>query len=577
MRARDLFAGSGWGVACRALGIEDHGVEWNEHARETRRINGLVTVGRDVRDVNGADGEYVLEIGSPPCERFTSSGHGDGHRARAEIVETVLGMNEPGDIYAAIKSLDTHHEKVALVLEPLRVLLENPYARAAVWEQVREVLPIWEAVAVKLRAWGWSVDTRVVSAAWYGVPQDRKRAILLARRDGDAVIPGETTWRVMADVFPSRVGWVQRSNNSGGSSHQRRTPEEKAVRTMRRIDQLSVTMTSKGFKWILPDGSMRTASVADMATIQTFPAGMEFAGGISDQRLQVGNAVPPLMAEALIRAALGLTLTSHDGKVDPNSKNDGGEADMTSTDTETQTARELTGSAVVKLLERVHERIRQNHPEVPEVVIVTGAGIGFGGGKWGHFRPQGWTTRTEEGDATHVHEMFMAGETLAKGGRQVLQTMLHESAHALAEHRGEKDTSRQGRWHNQVFRKTAQELGLEYKGEKADKTLGFSQVTLTAGTVEEYRDLLEALDAEIYLMVRLPGWLGGTAGSDEDDEDNGGENMGKAPKTGTASTSNNVKLTCKCEEPNIIRASKKVAAKMVVNCGDCDALFLERS
>jgi hypothetical protein len=229
--------------------------------------------------------------------------------------------------------------------------------------------------------------------------------------------------------------------------------------------------------------------------------------------------------------------------------------------------RELTGSSVVKLLERVHERIRQNHPEVPEVVIVTGSGADLGGQKWGHFRPQGWTT----GQAS-VHEMFMAGETLAKGSRQVLQTMLHESAHALAEHRGEKDTSRQGRWHNQVFRKTAEELGLEYKGGNADKTIGFSAVTLTAETVEEYKDLLEELDQEICLMVRLPGWLGG---SDQDGEQ-GGHSMGKAPQGTETKSTSNVKLTCKCEEPNIIRASKKVADKMVVNCGDCDALFLER-
>ena len=270
-----------------------------------------------------------------------------------------------------------------------------------------------------------------------------------------------------------------------------------------------------------------------------------------------------------------LTLNSHGGKVGLNSENETEEPDMNSTETQTPIVRELTGSAVVQLLERVHARIRQNHPEVPEVVIVTGAGIGFGGGKWGHFRPQGWTAK--EGDtSTHIHEMFMAGETLAKGSRQVLQTMIHESAHALAEHRGEKDTSRQGRWHNQVFRKTAEELGLEYKGEKADKTLGFSQVTLTAETVEEYKDLLDALDAEIHLMVRLPGWLGGTAGSDEDDEDNGGENMGKAPKTGPATNSNNAKLTCGCEEPNIIRASKKVAAKFVVRCDDCEELFTEK-
>lgn len=229
--------------------------------------------------------------------------------------------------------------------------------------------------------------------------------------------------------------------------------------------------------------------------------------------------------------------------------------------------RELTGSAVVKLLERVHERIRQNHPEVPEVVIVTGAGIGFGGNKWGHFRPQGWTT----GEAS-IHEMFMAGETLAKGSRQVLQTMLHESAHALAESRGKKDTSRQGRWHNQVFRKTAGELGLEFKGEKADKTLGFSAVTLTDRTAEEYADLLDALDAEIHLMVRLPGWLGGQA----EGEGQGGENMGKAPATGETKGSSNIKLTCECDDPNIVRASRKVADKLIVRCDECEQVFRER-
>lgn len=246
---------------------------------------------------------------------------------------------------------------------------------------------------------------------------------------------------------------------------------------------------------------------------------------------------------------------------------------MSSTDTQA-IIRETTGSAVVRLLERVHERIRQNHPEVPEVVIVTGAGIGFGGGKWGHFRPQGWTTNTED-KATHIHEMFMAGETLAKGSRQVLQTMLHESAHALAETRGEKDTSRQGRWHNQVFLKTAKELGLEYRGEKADKAIGFSAMTLTKETIEEYADLLKALDEEIHLMVRLPGYLGGSASGDDEDG-NGGENMGKAPKGTAAPSTSNAKLTCGCEEPNIIRASKKVAAKFVVRCDDCEELFTEK-
>lgn len=235
--------------------------------------------------------------------------------------------------------------------------------------------------------------------------------------------------------------------------------------------------------------------------------------------------------------------------------------------------RETTGSAVVRLLERVHERIRENHPEVPVVVIVTGSGADLMGQKWGHFRPRGWMTRVaEEGAATHMDEMFMAGETLAKGARQVLQTMLHESAHALAGKRGEKDTSRQGRWHNRTFVKVAEELGLEYTRGQADKSIGFSAVTLTTETLEEYADLLAELDAEIHLTVKLPFWLGGAAGGDGD-----GEGMGAKPRgTESGSTSNNLKLTCGCAEPNIIRASRKVADRLVVKCDDCDEVFGEK-
>lgn len=236
--------------------------------------------------------------------------------------------------------------------------------------------------------------------------------------------------------------------------------------------------------------------------------------------------------------------------------------------------REATDSAVVTLLEKVWTRIRQNHPELPAVVIVTGAGLGMMGGKWGHFRANGWTAKVaEEGAATSpkLDEMFMAGETLAKGARQVLQTMLHEGAHTLAKVREIQETSRQGRWHNAKFLGLAGEMGLTYAHDKADKSTGFSQVTLTDKTAEQYADLLAELDAEIHLMVSLPGWLGGDAGLD------GGENMGKAPKAPAAPNTNNVKATCGCLEPNIIRMSRKVLDLGVVRCDKCDNLFEDRS
>jgi hypothetical protein len=283
----------------------------------------------------------------------------------------------------------------------------------------------------------------------------------------------------------------------------------------------------------------------------------------------------------------GLTLHSHDGKVDnmsdetatrtqPAFPNDNrspvqGQQVMTGQPVVPATVTgDTTGSAVVSLLEDVWDRIRQNHPELPAVVMITGSGL-VGASKWGHFRANGWKIKQEgAATSTRLHEMFMAGETLAKGANQVLQTMLHEGAHTLARVRDISDTSRQGRWHNTEFRKLATELGLDHKGTSADKTHGYSYVTLTQATKDAYADLLAELDREIRLMCDLPAWMGGS--SDEDEEGNGGEKITGKPTSGKTH-SGSLKLTCECDEPNIIRASKTTADKLVVRCDDCEQLF----
>src|SRR5690606_16247200 len=54
------------------------------------------------------------------------------------------------------------------------------------------VLPVWEAYAEVLRAEGYSVATGNLHAEQYGVPQTRKRAILVARLNGEAKLPTPT-------------------------------------------------------------------------------------------------------------------------------------------------------------------------------------------------------------------------------------------------------------------------------------------------------------------------------------------------------------------------------------------------
>src|SRR5690554_3952869 len=234
------------------------------------------------------------------------------------------------------------------------------------------------------------------------------------------------------------------------------------------------------------------------------------------------------------------------------------------------------GSEIVAALEQVWDLIRANHPDLPAVVIVTGSGM-VGPPRWGHFRANGWTERAEKGAALDlaIGEMFVAGETLARGAAHTLETMLHEAAHVLAKVRGIKDTSRQGRWHNQKFRKLAEELGLEYPKESAHPQVGFSECLMTPGTREAYAQVIEDLDRAIRLTIALPEFLaaaaeGGAGHGAGEDIHHGGR---KPRQPGATSTTNNLKAVCGCPTPRIIRASRKVLEEGDIVCGKCREPF----
>lgn len=326
MIALDLFAGTGWRVACQRLGIEEMGVEIMPEARATRAANGMHTIYYDVwegLEYGDAVPEYDMLIASPPCQTFSMAGGGAGRRA----LDDVLGLIDE-KAYRDVDELrafgESHDPRTALVLTPLAHVYRD-LPRYVVFEQVPPVLPVWERCAEEMRAWGYSVWTGNLQAEMYGVPQTRKRAVLIAKRDpeldGEAAPPTPTHSRYYSRD-PKRLDegvlpWVSMAEALGwGMTERPFVTAGNAVGRGREIIAKMHLDPSKPATTVAGDprlssrdyhehgaqsGRASRVTVEEAAALQSYPAGFTFAGTKTKQFLQIGNAVPPLLAEAILK------------------------------------------------------------------------------------------------------------------------------------------------------------------------------------------------------------------------------------------------------------------------------------
>ena len=389
LTALDLFAGTGWGVACQALGIAEQGVEIMEAAVATREANGMHTVYRDVWE--GLDREasrlqYDMLIASPPCQTFSMAGGGAG-RAALDQVSAAIEAGAWRDVGALRRLGEETDPRTALVLTPLaQVWRDRP--RIVVFEQVPPVLPVWEACAREMEQLGYSTWTGVLNAEQFGVPQTRRRAILIARLDGIAARPAPThsrfytrkpdqldpavdKWVSMAEALgwgmtqrpyptittgtagggtdPAALGgsgarrtvmgersegrWIEGADwNEGGPGAEpdkweaakamgKGMVERHGGRPGRTLDLPAFTIRASaggmepgGFRWQLRPEVQTTAEAGRAGTLrlalweaqilQSYPLDFEFVGNRGRQFEQVGNAVPPLLAKAVLEAAI---------------------------------------------------------------------------------------------------------------------------------------------------------------------------------------------------------------------------------------------------------------------------------
>jgi hypothetical protein len=231
------------------------------------------------------------------------------------------------------------------------------------------------------------------------------------------------------------------------------------------------------------------------------------------------------------------------------------------------------GSQIITALEQAWAAVRDRHPDVPDVVIVTGAGSHQKGTPEGyrlrgHHWPERWVTDPAE---RRMPELFMAGELLAAGGRAVLEVMLHEASHALAVVRGIKDTSAEGnRYHSKRFVALATEMGLRGP-ERPEKVIGWSDCRITDETAAAYSDVVSAIDSA-RLPFLLDGPLGtgggeGGAGGGEGGED--GQGKDKPKKRGGW----RLAVECACQPPRKLHMTPKQIEDGPVICGVCGTPF----
>jgi DNA (cytosine-5)-methyltransferase 1 len=262
--AVDLFAGpGGWDVAASRLGVKTIGIEWDDAAVQTRLAAGLPTIHGDVRHYSPGEFDTVGGlIASPPCQTFSAAGKGAGRKALDTVLEEA-SLVLHGD---PIRYDQFDDERTGLVLEPLRWAVEGDYEWLA-FEQVPTVLPVWEAYAEILRELGYSVVTGKLSAEQYGVPQTRKRAILLASKTANVQLPAPThrpykkgvpqdagdqqllPWVSMAEA----LGWTEprivvSNYGTGGDASKRgiRTSDEPAAVVTSKVDRNKVHLVAAG-------------------------------------------------------------------------------------------------------------------------------------------------------------------------------------------------------------------------------------------------------------------------------------------------------------------------------------------
>lgn len=320
LKAIDLFSGCG-GLTTGLKLAGFHvlaGIEIDSLAASTYQMNHpeVRLLQKDIREVSGRGlmrllglrkGQIDLIAGCPPCQGFSA-------------MRTLNGSRPVRD---ESKNLVFEFVRFVRVLLPRTVMMENVPALADDSRMHR--------VLKTLRKLGYACDCRVLDASDYGVPQRRKRMILIGSRFG----PVDFARRVQPQrTVKQTIGWLPRPGWSGDPLHDltgrhgarvlsliKRIRRDGGSRTeLSERHQLECHKSTTGFKdvygrmaWnkvaptittgcvnpskgrFLHPTQNRAITLREAALLQTFPRRYRFSleSGRFPAANLIGNALPP--------------------------------------------------------------------------------------------------------------------------------------------------------------------------------------------------------------------------------------------------------------------------------------------
>ena len=329
MIREDFAAAGGVSLGLRWAGIPDddvYGVEFDRSACDTAQAAGHFRIHDDVRNVREFHwGQLDGYTAGPPCQTFSRAGKGEGRAALDHLIEALRVVAEgalPEEAIAAVHDEQLDQRSV-LALEPMLVITRH-LPRWVMLEQVPTVLPLWEAYAEIMRERGYSVETGILNSEQYGVPQTRRRAILVARCDGVAARLPEPTHSRYYPRTPDKLDdgvckWVSMADALDlGADHGLEMGDVYSSHgAVRHADRPAPTIMASAdngnFRWreavkreVEPRVNRDGIKIEpwEAGVLQSFPSDYPWQGTKSSIYTQVGNAHPPLMAKAIIEALL---------------------------------------------------------------------------------------------------------------------------------------------------------------------------------------------------------------------------------------------------------------------------------